>query len=85
MRILTRYILKEIFSHSLLGLLVFTFVVYVRPLGQLLELAVRHDLSPSGMLVLFFLPSQQRNALGRDGFLYGGAPGLANHHMAALH
>ncbi len=56
MRILTRYILKEIFSHSLLGLLVFTFVVYVRPLGQLLELAVRHDLSPSGMLVLFFLP-----------------------------
>ena len=56
MRILTRYILKEIFSHSLLGLLVFTFVVYVRPLGQLLELAVRHDLSPSAMLVLFFLP-----------------------------
>jgi LPS export ABC transporter permease LptF/LPS export ABC transporter permease LptG len=56
MRILTRYILKEIFSHSLLGLLVFTFVVYVRPLGQLLELAVRHSLSPSGMLALFVLP-----------------------------
>ena len=56
MRILTRYILKEIFSHSLLGLLVFTFVVYVRPLSTLLELAVRHDLSPTGMLTLFFLP-----------------------------
>ena len=33
MRILTRYILKEIFSHSLLGLLVFTFVIFIRQLG----------------------------------------------------
>jgi len=30
MRILTRYILKETFSHSLLGLLVFTFVIFIR-------------------------------------------------------
>jgi len=56
MRILTRYILKEISSHSLLGLLVFTFVIFIRHLGHLLELVVRHSLPLSQMVTLFTLP-----------------------------
>jgi LPS export ABC transporter permease LptF/LPS export ABC transporter permease LptG len=56
MRILTRYILKEIFSHSLLGLLVFTFVIFVRHIGHLLELVVHHSLAPRSIFTLFLLP-----------------------------
>jgi LPS export ABC transporter permease LptF/LPS export ABC transporter permease LptG len=56
MRILTRYILKEIVSHSLLGLLIFTFVIFIRHLGHLLELVVRQNLLPSSILTLFLLP-----------------------------
>jgi LPS export ABC transporter permease LptG/LPS export ABC transporter permease LptF len=56
MRILTRYILKEIFSHSLLGLLVFTFVIFVRHVGRLLEIVVRSGLPASSVLTLFLLP-----------------------------
>jgi LPS export ABC transporter permease LptF/LPS export ABC transporter permease LptG len=56
MRILTRYILKEVFSHSLLGLLVFTFVIFIRQLGNLLELVVRHNVPLRDMATLFLLP-----------------------------
>jgi len=56
MRILTRYIFKEIFSHALLGLLVFTFVIFIRHVGRLLELVVRHSLEPKSILTLFILP-----------------------------
>jgi len=56
MRILTRYIFKEIFAHALLGLLVFTFVIFIRHVGRLLELVVRHSLEPSSILTLFILP-----------------------------
>jgi len=56
MRILTRYILKEVASHSLLGLLIFTFVIYMRHLGYVLELVVRRDASASDVLTLFLLP-----------------------------
>jgi lipopolysaccharide export system permease protein len=56
MRILTRYILKEIFSHSLLGLLLFTFVIFIPHISHLLELVVRHDLSGQDVLTLFLLP-----------------------------
>ncbi len=56
MRILTRYILKEVFSHSLLGLLMFTFVIYIPHIGHLLELVVRHTLPPSSILSLFLVP-----------------------------
>src|SRR5208282_1632501 len=56
MRILTRYILKEIISYSLLGLLVFTFVVFIRQLGSLLELVVRHNVPLRDMATLFLLP-----------------------------
>ncbi len=57
MRILTRYILHEIFSHSLLGLVVFSFVVYIPRLSSVLELAARHALSFPGMMLLFTLPA----------------------------
>jgi len=56
MRILTRYILKEIFSHALLGVLVFTFVIFVRHVGRLLEIVVRHSLPPHSIGTLFLLP-----------------------------
>lgn len=56
MRILTRYILKEILSYSLVGLLVFTFVVYIPRIGHLLELVVRRGLPVSSVLLLFLLP-----------------------------
>jgi LPS export ABC transporter permease LptF/LPS export ABC transporter permease LptG len=56
MRILTRYILKEIFSHSLLGLLVFSFVIFIRQLGNLLELVVRHNVPLRDTAILFLLP-----------------------------
>jgi len=56
MRILTRYIFKEVSSHSLLGLVVFTFVVFIPHISRLLEIVVRHDVTFSGMLWLFALP-----------------------------
>jgi lipopolysaccharide export system permease protein len=56
MRILTRYIFKEVFSHSLIGLLVFTFVIFVKNISMLLELVVRHNLDPLDILTLFALP-----------------------------
>jgi LPS export ABC transporter permease LptF/LPS export ABC transporter permease LptG len=56
MRILTRYILREISSHFLLGLLVFTFVIFVRQLGSLLELVVRHNVPLRDVATLFLLP-----------------------------
>ena len=56
MRILTRYIFKEMFAHCLLGLLVFTFVLYVRPLSHVLELVARRSLTPSQVAFLFLLP-----------------------------
>src|SRR4030081_843575 len=41
MRILTRYILREVASHALLGAAIFTFVLFTRDLGRILELVVR--------------------------------------------
>jgi len=42
-RILTRYILKEVLSHGLIGTVVFTFVIFMRELSRLLELVVRNS------------------------------------------
>ena len=59
MRILTRYILREIVSHALLGGVLFTFVLFTRDLGHLLELMIRNSSSIGAVLaiVLFTLPS----------------------------
>src|SRR5215471_4157491 len=41
MRILTRYILREVAAHALIGVAIFTFVLFTRDLGHILELVVR--------------------------------------------
>ena len=46
MRLLDRYIGREVFSHALLGLAIFTFVLFVPRLVQLMELIVRHSAGP---------------------------------------
>jgi LPS export ABC transporter permease LptG/LPS export ABC transporter permease LptF len=43
MRILTRYILREVLSHAAIGVAVFTFVIFMRDLGKILELVVRNS------------------------------------------
>lgn len=54
MRILTRYILKEVSSHALLGVLLFTFVIFMRDLGRLLELVVRNSAPLPSVAEIFF-------------------------------
>jgi len=56
MRILTRYILKEILAHSLIGLAVFSFVLYLRPMGRVLEMVAQRNLPASHVISLFLLP-----------------------------
>jgi LPS export ABC transporter permease LptF/LPS export ABC transporter permease LptG len=56
MRILTRYILREVTAHALIGVAVFTFVLFTRNLGQILELVVRNSAPlPSVAQVFFFI------------------------------
>ncbi len=60
MRILTRYILREITSHALLGGLLFTFVIFIaKDLGHLLELMIRNTSSVGAVvrIVLYAIPS----------------------------
>src|SRR5438105_3832368 len=54
MRILTRYILREITSHALIGAGVFTFVLFTRGLGRLLELVVRNSAPFPSVAEIFF-------------------------------
>src|SRR5579862_9058315 len=53
MRIIDRYIVREIFRHAFLGLLVFTFVLFVPQLVRLMELLVRHSGSGAQIAKLF--------------------------------
>src|SRR6202166_3190116 len=53
MRILDRYIVRDVFRHAFLGLIVFTFVFFVPQLVRLMELFVRHTGSGSQILKLF--------------------------------
>ncbi len=56
MRILTRYILREVTSHALIGIVVFTFVLFTRDLGRILELVVRNSAPlPSVAEIFFFI------------------------------
>ncbi|HUZ04460.1 MAG TPA: LptF/LptG family permease, partial [Acidobacteriaceae bacterium] len=59
MRIFTRYILGEVLSYMLIGLTLFTFVLFMRDLGSILELVVRDSatLTNVAQLVLFALPN----------------------------
>jgi LPS export ABC transporter permease LptF/LPS export ABC transporter permease LptG len=53
MRILDRYIVREVFRHAFLGLIVFTFVLFVPQLVKLMELFVRHTGSGDQIAKLF--------------------------------
>jgi LPS export ABC transporter permease LptG/LPS export ABC transporter permease LptF len=54
-RILTRYILKEVLSHAFLGGILFTFVLFMRDLPHLLELVVRNSASLGMVAEIFVL------------------------------
>ena len=53
MRIIDRYIYRQVFSHALLGLAIFTFVFFVPQLMRLMELVVLHSGSPGSVALLF--------------------------------
>ena len=53
MRILTRYILREVTAHALIGVAVFTFVLFTRDLGHILELVVRASAPLPSVLEIF--------------------------------
>ena len=59
MRIITRYILREVTSHALLGGVLFTFVLFMRDLGRILELVVRDSASMADVarIFLYTLPN----------------------------
>jgi len=54
MRILTRYILGEVASHALIGAAVFTFILFTRDLGRILELVVRNSAPLPSIAQIFF-------------------------------
>jgi LPS export ABC transporter permease LptF/LPS export ABC transporter permease LptG len=54
MRILTRYILREVSSHAVIGAAVFTFVLFTRDLGNILELVVRASAPLPSVAEIFF-------------------------------
>jgi len=54
MRIITRYILREVSSHALLGGALFTFILFIHDLGKILELFVR-DSATLGDVIRIFL------------------------------
>lgn len=53
MRLLDRYIAREVVSHGILGLTVFTFVFFVPQLVRLMDLVVRHSGSIWTVVLLF--------------------------------
>ncbi|HWG19391.1 MAG TPA: LPS export ABC transporter permease LptG [Terracidiphilus sp.] len=59
MRILTRYILGEILSHALIGCALFTFILFMPRLPQILEMVVRNSSSFGSVfeVLLFTLPN----------------------------
>ena len=59
MRLLTRYILREVSSHALLGGVLFTFVLFMRDLSKILELVVRNSagLGEIVSIIAFTLPN----------------------------
>ncbi|HEY1659796.1 MAG TPA: LPS export ABC transporter permease LptF [Candidatus Sulfotelmatobacter sp.] len=53
-RILTRYILREVSSHAIIGVAIFTFVLFTRDLGRILELVVRASAPLPSVAEIFF-------------------------------
>jgi LPS export ABC transporter permease LptG/LPS export ABC transporter permease LptF len=54
-RILTRYILGEILSHTLIGCALFTFVLFMRDLPHILEVVVRNSSTFSNVMEILLL------------------------------
>ena len=54
-KILPRYILNEVVSHAAIGTALFTFVIFMRDLGRLLELVVRNSAPLPSVAEIFFL------------------------------
>jgi lipopolysaccharide export LptBFGC system permease protein LptF len=52
-RILTRYILGEILSHTLIGGVIFTFILFMRDLDHILEMVVRNSSTWTDVLEVF--------------------------------
>jgi LPS export ABC transporter permease LptG/LPS export ABC transporter permease LptF len=61
-RILTRYILGEILSHTLIGCALFTFILFMRDLPHILEMVVRNSSTFTNVMeiFLFTLPNTFR-------------------------
>ena len=55
MRILTRYMLGEILSHTLIGCALFTFILFMRDLPRILEMMVRNSSTFTNVLEIFLL------------------------------
>src|ERR687887_1330328 len=57
-RILTKYILREVLWHALIGAALFTFVIFMRDVGPILELVVRNSapLPSVAEIFLFTVP-----------------------------
>jgi LPS export ABC transporter permease LptF/LPS export ABC transporter permease LptG len=55
MRILTRYILREIASHAFIGCALFTFILFTSDLARILELVVRNSAPVPSVAEIFFL------------------------------
>ena len=55
MRILTRYILSEVSANAAVGIAIFTFVLFTKDLGRILELAVRGSAPLVSIGEVFFL------------------------------
>src|SRR6478609_1022707 len=55
MRILRRYILGEVTAHALIGTAIFTFIIFTKELGQILELVVRNSAPLPSAIELFLL------------------------------
>jgi LPS export ABC transporter permease LptG/LPS export ABC transporter permease LptF len=58
-RILTRYILGEILSHTLIGCALFTFILFMRELPHILDMVVRNSSTFTSVMevVVFLLPN----------------------------
>ncbi len=54
-KILSRYILSEVVQHAMIGAGLFTFVIFMRDLGRLLEIVVRDSAPLPSVAELFFL------------------------------
>ena len=59
MRIITRYILREVTSHALLGGALFTFIIFMRALGKILDFVVRDSASYGDVarIIAYTLPN----------------------------